>query len=422
VSGLAPLLTQRETVDREVDGVQQRSYLVMFNDKGPYFGMNKEKLQSWLEVNFAGVEPQNVDHIYEITKNFRGYAVWVPTNGASLQAIREHEGTDYVEEASVVRTTAPFTVRPDWGQVRGTTAARALDTVPSGLYNSQYPNAGSDTDSWNWTAGTYGNYRFNNNGFRAKIWVVDTGVLTAHQEFVVGGNSRVTPAVNMINDGRNGQDCNGHGTHCAGSAGGNFRGIATGASLASVRVLSCAGSGSNADVIAGFNYVSSNQVRSGNIHSNIMSVSLGGGFSQTSNNAVANAITNGVIAVIAAGNNNGADACNYSPASTPTAITVMASDRTDARASFTNVGTCTTIFAPGVSIHSGWYTSNTAYNTISGTSMATPLTAGGAAVLASTYTSGPTPATIKTALVNAGSRNFITNVPSNTPNVLLRTA
>jgi subtilisin family serine protease len=261
-------------------------------------------------------------------------------------------------------------------------------------------------------------YKLINTGSKAKIWIVDTGILQSHQEFRTStGASRVSSNQDYVGSG--GTDCNGHGTHCAGSAAGNNRGLAPGADIGNVRVLNCQGSGTNANVIAGFNWVSSNQ-KSG--ASNVLSASLGGGYSATSNNAIANAVKNGVIAVVAAGNENNADACNVSPASTPEAITVGAiSAVNNARASFSNSGSCLTVFAPGVNIHSSYYSSATSYATLSGTSMATPLTAGAVALYVSTSTSQPvSAASVKTAITNFGSRGFVTGtLLAGTPNVII---
>jgi hypothetical protein len=414
VWGLAPLLRQAETVDRVHNGEEQRSYIVLFNEKGPSFGMNKEKLQGWLQST-VGAEPENVQHIYEITENFRGYALWA--NISTMQAIKEQEGTLWVEEDSIVRATQSWTTRPDWGQIRVSQAgAGNLATTPSGFYsNGTYPSGSATT--WDWQTGPYNNWRgLRNQGANAKIWIVDTGVLQSHQEFArSGGGSRVTTSQDYVGTG--GTDCNGHGSHCAGSAAGNYRGVAPAADIGNVRVLNCQGSGTNANVIAGFNFVSSNQ-KSG--ASNILSASLGGGFSESSNAAIRNGAANGVIPVVAAGNDN-ANACNYSPASTAEAVTVGAITAVNnGRASFTNTGSCVDVFAPGVNIHSAWYTSATTYNTISGTSMATPLTAGAIAIYCSIGTAPVRAPTVKTAINNTGSRNFVTgSLLAGTPNIII---
>jgi subtilisin family serine protease len=418
-----------ETVDRvRDDGVAERSYIVVFNENAPFIGQNMEKLASWLAGTIPEVRADNLQHIYACGGGFRGYALWATRD--VVDKILDDSTTKYVEENSVVRAYAPFTARPDWGQVRSNQpGARNLQTTPANLYNTSYPAAGNATDGtggWDFIASVYTGWNGRiNNGARAKVWVVDTGVLTNHQEF--GG--RVSPAVDCVNqasacNGGSPQDCNGHGTHCAGSVGGQYRGVATGAQLASVRVLNCQGSGTNANVILGFNHVSNNQLINANTMGNIMSVSLGGGASTASDDAIRSGVRNGVIAVVAAGNDN-ANACNYSPARASTGtdggITVMASGRLDDRASFTNTGSCGTVFAPGVSVHSAYYTSSTAYSTLSGTSMATPLTAGSIALYVSTQqqrvvgTSG-----VKDRITATGTNNLVTGtLLAGTPNRII---
>ncbi len=219
-----------------------------------------------------------------------------------------------------------------------------------------------------------------------------------------------------MGDGQNGNDCNGHGTHVAGTVGGSTYGVAKGVSLVAVRVLNCSGSGTTSGVIAGINWVTSNHTGTAPAVANM---SLGGGVSTSLDTAVKNSIIDGVTYAIAAGNSN-KSACNYSPARVATAITVGATTSTDARASYSNYGSCLDIFAPGSSITSAWYTSTTATNTISGTSMATPHVAGAAALYLQKYPTA-TPATVASALVAGATSGKVTSPGSGSPNKLLYT-
>jgi subtilisin family serine protease len=177
-------------------------------------------------------------------------------------------------------------------------------------------------------------------------------------------------------------------------------------------VLNCSGSGTVAQVVAGINWVTANSVNPA-----VANMSLGGGASTAIDNAVNSSINSGVTYAIAAGNSN-ANACGFSPARVPNAITVGATTQTDARASFSNFGSCLDVFAPGVGITSSWSTSNTATNTISGTSMATPHVAGVAALILSAHPAF-TPAQVRTQLVNAATANVVTSPGSGSPNRLL---
>jgi aqualysin 1 len=197
--------------------------------------------------------------------------------------------------------------------------------------------------------------------------------------------------------------------------GGSTYGVAKGVSLVAVRVLDCAGSGTTTGVIAGVDWVTSDHTTG----AAVANMSLGGGLSTALDTAVANSITDGVTYAIAAGNSN-RDACKFSPARVPTAITVGATTNTDARASYSNYGACLDIFAPGSSITSAWYTSNTATNTISGTSMATPHVAGVAALYLQSN-SGASPSAVRDALVNTATSNVVSNAGRNSPNKLLYT-
>jgi subtilisin family serine protease len=251
-------------------------------------------------------------------------------------------------------------------------------------------------------------YSYTATGSGVRAYIIDTGIRTSHGEFA----GRASAGFDSIGDGQNGQDCHGHGTHVAGTVGGSTYGVAKEVSLVAVRVLSCSGSGSNSGVIAGVDWVRQNAVKPA-----VANMSLGGGASTALDNAVTNAINSGVVFAVAAGNSN-RNACNYSPARTAAAITVGATTSTDARASYSNYGSCLDIFAPGSSITSAWIGSDSALNTISGTSMATPHVAGVSALYLSANPSA-TPLTVRDALVNNATTGKVTNRGRNSPNRLL---
>ncbi len=221
-----------------------------------------------------------------------------------------------------------------------------------------------------------GTYTSTADGTGVTAYVIDTGLRLDHADF--GG--RAGTGYDAV-DGGSADDCNGHGTHVGGTIGGSAHGVAKNASLVAVRVLDCAGSGTNAGVIAGIDWVTAHHQPG---QPAVANMSLGGGASTAVDSAVSRSIADGVTYAVAAGNGNKGgvpqNACNYSPARVGGAITVAASDRTDRPASFSNYGSCVDLFAPGVNITSDWYTGATATSTISGTSMATPHVAGVAAL------------------------------------------
>lgn len=214
-----------------------------------------------------------------------------------------------------------------------------------------------------------GSYTFNANGAGVTVYVLDTGIRFTHQEF--GG--RAVSGYDFIDNDANADDCHGHGTHVAGTVGGSTVGVAKGTRLVAVRVLGCGGTGEWSQVIAGIDWVTGQAARPA-----VANMSLGGGYSQAVNDAVSGSIAAGITYAVAAGNGR-ADACAYSPASVPAAITVGATDATDARASFSNYGACVDLFAPGVSITSSVMTGG--YESWNGTSMAAPHVAGVAALI-----------------------------------------
>ena len=249
-------------------------------------------------------------------------------------------------------------------------------------------------------------YTYPNTASNVRAYIIDTGIRTTHSDF--GG--RATWGTNTVDT--NNTDCNGHGTHVAGTVGGTKYGVAKSVRLVAVKVLNCSGSGTTAGVISGVNWVTSNAVKPA-----VANMSLGGGASTTLDNAVANSINSGITYALAAGNSS-ANACNSSPARVASAITVGATTSTDARASYSNYGSCVDIFAPGSSITSAWRTSDTATNSISGTSMASPHVAGAAALVLSANTSY-TPAQVASYLTSNATTGKVTSPGSGSPNRLL---
>ncbi|HRQ64400.1 MAG TPA: S8 family peptidase [Xanthomonadaceae bacterium] len=253
-----------------------------------------------------------------------------------------------------------------------------------------------------------GTYIYDYTASNVRAYVIDSGIRASHNQF--GG--RVLSGASYINDGRGTNDCNGHGTHVAGTIGGSTHGVAKQVRLVPVRVFGCTGGSSNSTIVAGINWVAANRVLPA-----VANMSLGGGAATTTDNATNNLISRGVSVVVAAGN-SGANACNYSPARVANAITVGSTTSTDARSSFSNFGSCVNIFAPGSSITSAWHTSNTATNTISGTSMASPHVAGVAALWLGTSPSA-TPAAIRNHIYSRATTNVLSGIGSGSPNRLL---
>ena len=330
-----------------------------------------------------------VGFVYEHA--LRGFSVRLPV--AALPALSALPGVASVEPDGVVTASATQAPTPSYG----------LDRIDQ----RALPLSGSFT-----TTAT---------GAGVTAYVIDTGILLSHSDF--GG--RATSGFDAV-DGGSADDCNGHGTHVAGTPGGTAYGVAKSVSLVAVRVLDCGGSGATSGVIAGVDWVAGHHAAGSPAVANM---SLGGGTSTALDAAVRGAIADGVTFALAAGNSGGfvgeltgaADACNGSPSRVTEALTVGATDASDAKASYSNRGTCLDLFAPGSSIVSAWYTSPTATSTLSGTSMASPHVAGVAALYLSTNPAA-TPAQVGQQVVSTATTGVVKSPGSGSPNRLLFTS
>ncbi|MHA6523570.1 S8 family peptidase [Tessaracoccus sp. G1721] len=256
-------------------------------------------------------------------------------------------------------------------------------------------------------------YSYGTTGDGITAYVIDTGVLAAHADF--GG--RVTGGYDFIDNDAVPTDCNGHGTHVAGTVGGMAYGVAKAVSIVPVRVLNCSGSGTTSQVVAGLDWVAGDHTT----QPAVANMSLGGAISNAIDAAVVSVISDGVSVVVAAGNSS-RDACFYSPARVKAAITVAATTSTDARASFSNYGSCVDVFAPGASITSAWIgSSNTATRTISGTSMAAPHVAGAVARLLDAD-SALTTSQVSSAITSNATTGVVSSAGRRSPNLLLYAA
>ncbi|XP_030842084.1 uncharacterized protein LOC578857 [Strongylocentrotus purpuratus] len=249
---------------------------------------------------------------------------------------------------------------------------------------------------------------FTGDGSGVNVYILDTGIYPSNTYF----NGRASVGYDAVGGATGGIDCNGHGTHCSGTIGSDVYGIARGASLIGIRVLNCLGSGSTSQVLEGLDWVQTWARKPA-----VASMSLGGGVSVLLDAGVTSLTNSGVLVAVSAGNDDH-EACQNSPARNPLAMTVGATDMQDARAYFSNYGTCLDIYAPGVDITSTWYGGPTATNTISGTSMACPHVAG-AAVIALGNDNSLAPDALKQKIVNDATPDIVSDPKSGSPNLLL---
>jgi subtilisin family serine protease len=335
---------------------------------GSYIVVLKEGADPRSVAAVAGVSPK---HVYTTVLN--GFAGTL--NGGQLTALRHNPSVDYVEQDQVggVQVTQ---LNATWG----------IDRIDQ-------PNLALSTT-----------YSYTATGTGVRVYVIDSGIQANHPQFG-------TRASNVYDyAGGSGADCHGHGTHVAGTIGGTTYGVAKNVYLRGVRVVDCAGNGSTASVIAAMDWVRLNHIKPA-----VANMSLGYPYSAAVNTAATNMINAGVFTAVASGNEN-QNACNVSPASASGTLTVNASDRYDARASFSNFGGCTDIYAPGVNVTSAWIGSAT--NTISGTSMASPHAAGVGALYKSAFGDAAS-STIVSWIITNSTSGVITGNPAGTPNRLL---
>lgn len=353
-------------------------YIVVLKDEMPSVQAREALLQ-----NFATQHGGELIRTYVAALN----GGVIRMNEAKAKALANHPFIGYIEQDSVIQLIVPMDTTtqdpsPSWGLDRIDQQSLPLNSA----------------------------YSYNNDGTGVNAYVIDTGIRISHSEF----NGRATLGYDVIKGNSKGGDCNGHGTHVAGTIGGSNYGVAKNVKLIAVRVLNCQGSGTTSGVITGIDWVTKNVSRPA-----VANMSLGGGASVSLDTAVSNSINAGISYAVAAGNSS-QDACVSSPSRVPSAITVGATDQTDTRPSWSNFGKCLDLFAPGVSIKSAWIGSDTATNTISGTSMATPHVTGVVA-LKLQGTPSATPGEIADDLINKSTQGAVINAGINSPNRLLFT-
>ncbi|MEO4109170.1 S8 family peptidase [Acinetobacter pittii] len=367
----APATTNSVLSSSEAKGIIKNQYIVILNKD---VGSSNEFAQG-IAKQHGGKVLQTYDAV------LKGFAIYLPdvAGTAFVEAMKKNPKVVSVENDTIMKIDATTQSNPDWGLDRIDQRNLPLDSAYS------YLQTGSGTTAY----------------------IVDTGILSTHQQF----SGRVLSGYTAISDGNGTNDCHGHGTHVAGTVGGSTYGVAKNVSLVPIRILGCDGSGASSNVIAGLDWILKNGKKPA-----VVNMSLGGDANTSLDSAVENLFNNGYVMVVAAGNSN-TDACSSSPARVSKAITVAATDSTDTRASYSNYGSCVDIFAPGSQINSSWIGSNTATKVLNGTSMATPHVAGVVAeMLQSTPTA--TPQTISNNLLNQASNNVVKN-PSGSPNRLL---
>lgn len=375
-AALAPLYEHGEVIPNE--------YLVVFS---------KEATEELRRAHFAHLNTRlasasfQVMSEFNINNDFTGYAATLDTE--ALHVVRRMPLVAYVERNQVFRVTdCTLQEGATWGLVR--VSERALKIR--------------------------GDYKYDLDAANVDAYVIDTGIYVQHSEF----EGRASWGTDTIDRPPREVDGHGHGTHVAGTVGGKVYGVAKQVKLIAVKVLNAGGSGTTQSVVAGINWAVQHHQRKGEDRPSVANMSLGGGRSAALDNAVNSGVGAGIVFVVAAGNSNG-NACNFSPAAAARAVTTGATDNTDGRASYSNFGTCTKIFAPGTAVTSAWIGSPTAINTISGTSMASPHVCGVAALFMGANPAA-SPDDALAYLRNMATKNVVRNPGTGSPNLLVYTS
>ncbi|KAK9454448.1 peptidase S8/S53 domain-containing protein [Dipodascopsis uninucleata] len=408
-SNLAPLLTTTTAAENIIPD----SYIIVF--KKHVDETSASTHQSWVRsvhdvaMKKRGLENpflasglrHGLEHVYSLASGFRGYSGRF--EAATIEQIRAHPDVEYVERDSMVYASeVEIEKNAPWGLAR-------ISHRPSLNF------------------GTFNKYLFDSEGGEGvTAYVIDTGINVDHVDFegrALWG--KTIPSGDVDADG------NGHGTHCSGTVAGKKYGVAKKAKVVAVKVLKSNGSGTMADVIKGVEFAAESHVQEAKANKkgfkgSVANMSLGGGKSPALDMAVNAAVDMGMHFAVAAGNDN-ADACSYSPAAADKAITVGASTLSDERAYFSNYGKCVDVFGPGLNIQSTWIGSKYALNTISGTSMASPHICGLLAYFVSLQPSSDsefaasplTPAKLKENLISYATKDVLSGIPDDTPNLLV---
>ena len=367
-SEYSPVVGPDESAPMFSQNAQEDRFIVVF---APTVGDPNALTEALIRGN-GGVEHYRYRHA------LRGFAATLPAS--AVEGIRRNPNVALVEPDGVMSIVVTQT-NATWGLDRIDQRSLPLSTT----------------------------YTYDQAGAGVHAYIIDTGIRSTHAEF----SGRTGNGFTAISTGGT-EDCHGHGTHVSGTVGGTTYGVAKSVTLHAVRVLNCSGSGATSGVIAGVDWVTGNAVKPA-----VANMSLGGSASSALDNAITNSVNSGVTYAVAAGNSN-ANACNFSPSRAAAALTVGSTTTSDARSSFSNFGTCLDLFAPGSGITSAWSTSNTATNTISGTSMASPHVAGVAALFLSIQGNGnASPATVAQAISNNATTGVVGNAGTGSPNRLL---